>query len=135
MPSAGMLMHSILYSVASNRDPFTARSLGLRSDDSGKHDVVAMIHKVEVICLHDLRTWLSHSYLVLFISVRAKLTIRIFTLPRIIFLQNQICFSREVDLDSNEESSDTTGRYTYLLNCRKNKVRPCVPAAMQVLLH
>ena len=43
-----------------------------------------------------------------------------------------MCFAREVDIDVNEESSDMTGRYPYLLSCRKNKVRPCVPAAMQV---
>jgi hypothetical protein len=50
-----------------------------------------------------------------------------------VVLGAQVCYSREVDLDENEESSDTTGRYLYLLSCRRNRVRPCAPAAMQVL--
>ena len=33
--------------VADHRDPFTTRELDLVSDKSGKHDVIAMIHKVD----------------------------------------------------------------------------------------
>ena len=44
----------------------------------------------------------------------------------------QVCYTNEVELDTNEETSDLTGRYAYLLACRTNKVRPCVLAAMQV---
>lgn len=45
---------------------------------------------------------------------------------------HQVCFSREVDLDQNEMTSDTCGLYTYLMSCRKNKVRPSVLIAQQV---
>jgi Leucine-rich repeat (LRR) protein len=50
----------------------------------------------------------------------------------VIEMIHKICFSAEVDLDEFEEASDTTGRYMYLLSCRRTRVRPVVPAVMQM---
>ena len=74
--------------LSNNRDPFTTSELDLVSDESGKHDVMAMIRK--------------------------------------------ICWSRELDLDKNAESSDTVGLVTYLKGCRAAKIRPCITAAQQI---
>lgn len=41
----------LIFAVAQNRDPFTTRELDLVSDESGKHDVIAMIHKVDAYAL------------------------------------------------------------------------------------
>ena len=90
--------NGVFSQICDESDPFTANSLECASDPSGKLDVIALMQKVPVTdpCSK------SHQ------STTARR-------QRPLTKTHQICFSREIDKNDKDYSSDSTGRCAYLL--------------------
>ena len=50
----------------------------------------------------------------------------------VVYMLRKIMDQEEIELDPAEEETDSSGRYAYLLECRRTGVRPCLSALMQL---